>query len=390
MTGRWKSRLRAAADEVPAGLVLLVAAVVAVFWSNSPWADSYFALGSVEVGPEAIDLRMPLHEWAADGVLAVFFFAVGLELKQELVTGSLRDPLKAGVPVLAAIGGMLTPALVFVVVVASRGATDALGGWAIPTATDIAFAVTVLAVFGKGVSVQLRVFLLTLAVVDDLLAIVVIAFFYTAGINFLAIAISLVFVVLFTLCVRSKFSRWFTLLPLGILAWYFMHQSGIHATIAGVLLGLVVPARPIRGENLARTNHLARFIAPISALVVLPVFAFFASGVTITGGHLKEIVLQPVAWAVFFGLVVGKFVGVLGTTFLVTKLTPLHLDDEITVVDLVPTGFLAGIGFTVALLVTELAFADELHIQSAKAAILVGSLFSGFLGALALRRSRRR
>lgn len=384
MRKRITRTIERAAGEVPAGLILLLAAVAAVIWANSPWSSSYFALGNMEVGPTRLGLHLPLNVWAADGVLAFFFFVVGLELKQELTTGSLRNPRDAAVPMVAAIGGMVLPALIFTAIVLSFGQSGAVHGWAIPTATDIAFAVTIQALFGKGLPGELRTFLLTLAVVDDLLAIIVIAVFYAGGLDFLALGIALALVGLFAILVRTSWARWFILVPLAALVWFFMHRSGVHATISGVLLGLVVPARAQSGDSRAQTHRFARYFAPFSALVALPIFAFFASGVTVAGPDFASIVMQPVTLAVAAGMLVGKFVGVLGTTWAITRITPLRLPGGLQVRDLVPIGFLAGIGFTVALLVTELAFGEDSYGVSAKVAILSASAIAGVLGALSL------
>ncbi len=372
--------------ESVAGILLLIAAALALLWANSPWRSAYFDLSAVTIGPAALHLDLSLSQWAADGLLAIFFLVVGLELKQEIVTGSLRNPKLAAVPVFAAIGGMAVPALVFAGVIALTGATDALGGWAIPTATDIAFALAVLAVFGRGLPRALRVFLLTLAVVDDLLAIIVIAAFYTSSLSPVWLLVSLACVALFAVLTRTRRTHWWLLLPVGLLAWGFMHASGVHATIAGVLLGLVVPARAIHGEDESRSHRFAHSIQPLSSGLVVPIFAFFAAGVSLVDGDGPLAVLrQPVLLAIFLGLVVGKVVGVMGTTALVTKLTPLRLPDAVGLRDLLPVGLLTGIGFTVSLLIAELSFPDGPHTAAAKFAILAGSLVSAALGAAALR-----
>lgn len=384
MTRRIKKAVSRLSAEIPAGLLLLAAALVAVFWANSPWYTHYLSLGQTTFGPAALGLNLSLNAWAADAVLAVFFFAVGLELKQELTTGNLSNPKDAAVPVFAAVGGMIVPALIFVTVVAAAGEPSSLRGWAVPTATDIAFAVTIQALFGRGLPVQMRTFLLTLAVADDLLAIIVIAVFYAHGLNFLALAVAGVLLTIFALLVRLPHASWIVLLPLAVGVWYFTFRSGIHATISGVLLGLVTPARPLPRQQQAQTHRFARVAAPLSALVALPIFAFFASGVRVVGPNLAVIGSQAVFWAVLAGLVLGKFVGVTISTWLVTKLTSLRIPGGLTVRDLVPVAFLTGIGFTVALLVTELAFNNDLEILSAKAAILLASVCAGVLGAIGL------
>lgn len=377
--------------ETTGGILLLIAAALALAWANSPWRDGYHALRDLQVGPAALHLDLSLATWAADGLLAVFFFVVGVELKHELVAGSLRRPREAAVPVIAAVGGMIVPAAIFTAVVILLGDADAVHGWAIPAATDIAFALAVLAVFGRGLPVALRTFLLTLAVVDDLLAIVVIAVFYTASIDFLALGAAALCIALFAVLVRRRRPRWWLLVPVAVVAWGLMHESGVHATIAAVALGAVVPARPIHGESGPRTHRYEHRVRPLSTAIALPVFAFFAAGVSVAdAGGGTAVVAEPVFAAVALALVVGKLVGVLGTTALVTRTTRLRLPDSIGLRDLLPIGLLTGIGFTVSLLIAELSFPDDAHIDAARLAILTGSLVSAVLGAVLLRWDARR
>ena len=390
-------RLRAwLSRETTGGALLIGAAFLALLWANSPWRESYQALSAMTVGPAAIGplpvhLDLSLATWAADGLLAIFFFVVGVELKQEFVAGSLRNPREAGVPMVAAVGGMAMPAVIYVGTLLLLGDTGALHGWAIPTATDIAFAVGVLAIFGRGLPAAIRTFLLTLAVVDDLLAIVVIAIFYTSEIHWLTLLGTLVCVGLFWWHVRSRRPRWFLLLPLAVLAWVLMHASGVHATIAGVLLGFTVPALVVHGEAKSRTTRFERRIKPFSSGFALPVFAFFAAGVSLVDGDGPGAVIgQPVVAAIAAGLVLGKLIGVLGTTALITRITPLRLPDGIGVRDLLPVGLLAGIGFTVSLLISELSFGDSEHTDGAKIAILGASVLAAILGAVSLRWDARR
>lgn len=383
--GKWAS------GETTGGLLLLIAAVMALTWANSPWQQSYYTLSSTVVGPASLHLDLPLATWAADGLLAIFFFVVGVELKRELVVGSLRNPKEAAVPVIAAIAGMATPALLYTVIIMTIGDRNALTGWAIPTATDIAFALAVLAVFGTGLPRAIRTFLLTLAVVDDLLAIIVIAAFYTHGLEWTALGASCVFIAAFALAVRMRRLHWWLLIPLAIMAWYFMHASGVHATIAGVAMGLTVPARPTFDEDVDRAKQLERAVRPYSSGLILPVFAFFAAGVTVMRGQGPlAIITDPVFIAVATALVLGKFIGVLGATALVTKITPLRLPDAIGMRDMLPVGFLTGIGFTVSLLITELSFEGRPEMSAAKVAVLGGSFIAAVAGALTLRLDARR
>ena len=377
--------------ETVGGAVLLVAAVVAVVWANLPVRGAYTALretvpydGTLEVGPLSFGLDLSLATWAADGLLAIFFFIVGLELKREFLAGSLRRPSQAAMPMVAAVGGMVVPAL-FYVAVASAAGPEALRGWAIPAATDIAFALAVLAVIGSGLPVALRAFLLTLAVVDDLLAIIIIAVFYTETVQLTYLAGALVPVAVFGLLVQRRIVSEWLLVPLAVVAWLLVHESGVHATIAGVLLGLTVPVlRPgQQGDCLAtRIEHAWR---PVSAGFAIPVYAFFAAGVNLTEGGIGEVVRDPVALGVILGLVVGKVVGVFGTTWLLARFTRAELDEDLAWGDVLGVALLAGIGFTVSLLIGELAFgADSETGRHVTAAVMLGSLVSAVLASVVL------
>lgn len=372
--------------ETTSGGLLVLAAAIALVWANSPWRSGYSALSDLQIGPAALHLDLSLAAWATDGLLAIFFFVVGAELKTEFVSGHLRNLREAAVPMLAAVGGMVIPALFYVGVILVTGDTAALHGWAIPTATDIAFALAILAIFGRGLPAALRTFLLTLAVVDDLLAIIIIAVFYTASVNLLAFLLALVVIAVFAVVARLRWARWWILVPLAIVAWAFMHASGIHATIAGVLLGLVIPARYLFGEGSTRARRYEHVTKPWSSAFALPVFAFFSAGVSLVdGGGAAAMFSQPVVPAIVFGLVVGKIVGVLGTTAVVTKLTRLQLPHGLSLRDLAPIGLLAGIGFTVSLLLAELSFTDSEHSGAAKVAILAATVLAAVLAAVTLR-----
>ena len=373
------------------GLLLIVAAVTGLAWANSPWREAYSTLSSTVVGPAALHLDLSLAQWAADGLLAIFFFTVGLELKHEFIAGSLRSFRQAAVPMVAAVGGMAVPALTFVVIVLALGDPAAVKGWAIPTATDIAFAVAVLAIFGRGLPKALRLFLLTLAVVDDLLAITVIAVFYTDAIDGLWLGVSLVVVGAFALVVRTKRPAWWALIPLALIAWAAMHASGVHATVAGVLMGFTVPAVAVYREHHTRTHHYVERVAPWSNGLALPIFAFFSAGVTVVGGGAGAILGQSVVVAIVCALVLGKVVGVMGTTALITRVTPLRLPDAIGVRDLLPVGLLTGIGFTVSLLIADLSFtAGSEASAGARLAVLIGTAISATLAAVTLRQAARR
>ncbi|MGA8789921.1 MAG: Na+/H+ antiporter NhaA [Paenarthrobacter sp.] len=379
--------------ETVGGALLLAATVVALIWANSPAADGYFAFRDVKIGFEPWHLDLSLGHWASDGLLAVFFFLAGLELKREFVAGELRKPAKAVVPVAAAIGGVVVPAVIFVLF--NLGSPETLKGWAIPTATDIAFALAVLAVINTHLPSALRTFLLTLAVVDDLIAIGIIAFFYSTGLQPLMLLAALVPLALFTFLVQKRIRSWYLLVPLALATWGFVHASGIHATVAGVLLGFAVPvlASGRKGEPAeGLAEHFEHRLRPFSAGFAVPVFAFFSAGVALGGFEgMGAALTDPVAVGIVAALVVGKAVGVFGTTYLVTKTTRASLDSSIAWIDLFGLALLAGIGFTVSLLIGELSFGTgSAHNDHAKVAILAGSLISALLAAVVLRARNRR
>ncbi len=371
--------------ETVGGVLLLVAAVLALLWANSPWRAGYEALRQTTLGPAALHLDLSLGQWAGDGLLAVFFFVAGLELKRELVVGELSDPAKAVLPVVAALAGVVVPAGVFLLVSAGDGA--AMSGWAVPTATDIAFALAVLAVIGTHLPSALRSFLLTLAVVDDLVAITIIAVFYTAHLQPLPLLAALLPLAAFALLVRARRTAWWLLLPLAVTTWALVHASGVHATVAGVLLALVVPARRRQGERSSLAERFEHTLRPLSAAVAVPVFALFAAGVSLVGGGLAGAVRDRAALAVVLSLVLGKCLGVLGGTWLTARFTRAELDEQLAWGDVLGVSLLAGIGFTVSLLISDLAYGSSSpRTEHAKVAVLAGSLISAGLAALVLRR----
>ena len=383
--------------ETVGGILLVVAALVAIIWANSPAADSYFALRDYEIGYEPWHLRLSLSTWAADGLLAVFFFLVGLELKREFVAGDLRQFSKALVPVAAAVGGVIVPALIYVAF--NLASPETVSGWAIPTATDIAFALAVLAIIGSHLPPALRLFLLTLAVVDDLLAITIIAVFYTDDVAFLPLLLALIPLAVFAF-LTHRFSRffdlhawafWVVLMPLALVVWVLVHEAGVHATVAGVLLGFAVPVMrsqasggPEAGPGLAEEfEHRFR---PISAGFAVPVFAFFSAGVAVGGFEgFTTALVAPVTLGIVVGLIVGKPIGIVGATWLTTKLTGRHLDPSFRWIDLAGVSLLAGIGFTVSLLIAELSFeAGSVDTDYAKVAVLTASVGAALLAAAVL------
>ena len=371
-------------NETVGGILLLVAAAIALIWANSPWGDSYAALVDAQVGPVSLHLDLPLGVWAADGLLAVFFFVVGLELKHELVFGSLSKPAQAVVPVAAALGGMILPAVIFVVV-NSRMADGSVTGWGIPMATDIAFALAVLAVVGRRLPVALRAFLLTLAVVDDLGAITVIAVFYSDKFSLLWFLAALATFGIYAWAQRRRITSPLLYVPLVLAGWYFVHESGIHATIAGVVFGFLTRVRPDPGEAESPADRLSHRIHPISAGICVPLFAFFAAGVDFRSIGLGDALSTPVAIGIILGLVIGKPIGVFTLAWLTARFTRASLSPDISWRDVAALGVLAGIGFTVALLITELAYYDDpSRLDSAKIAVLTASVLAALLAAVAL------
>jgi NhaA family Na+:H+ antiporter len=373
--------------ETVGGALLVGAAVIALVWANSPWSGVYSSLAGLQVGTAALHLDLTLAEWAADGLLAIFFFVAGLELKREFVAGDLRDPRLAALPVAAAVGGMAAPAVIYVAFNAGRG-DGALAGWAVPTATDIAFALAVLAVIATHLPAALRTFLLTLAVVDDLLAITIIALFYTDSLQLGPLALALLPLGLFTVLVQRRVRSWWLLLPLAAVTWALVHASGVHATVAGVLLGFAVPVvRRADGPGPGLAEHFEHRFRPISAGFAVPVFAFFAAGVSVLGsGGLGPSLTDSVTLGVIAALLVGKPVGVLGATWTVQRFTRASLDEGLSWWDVLGLALLAGIGFTVSLLIGELAFgAGTERDDHVKIGVLLGSLLSALLATVVLR-----
>lgn len=392
--------------ETVGGILLLAATVLALIVANSGWGEAYFSLRDtyLTIGFGDASWKISVGHIAADGLLAIFFFLAGLELKREFIAGELRDPRKALVPVVAAIGGVALPAIIYVIVTLDAG-TEAQRGWAIPVATDIAFALAVLAVVGTSLPLALRTFLLTLAVVDDLIAITIIAFFYTTDLapaflvaSFVGLAIYAVIAQRFQEFFRAReTAAWFILMPIGLFVWFFMYESGVHATVAGVLLAFAIPVRARGGDDdgLGPRMGLAELFEhryrPVSAGIAVPVFAFFSAGVAVGGWNgLVDAVTSPVAIGIMLGLVVGKTVGITVATWLVTRLPGVSLPRGVRWVDLIGLALLAGMGFTVSLLISELSFGQGSALDDVgKVGILLGSLIAALL-AVALLGTRNR
>ena len=392
--GTYSEAVRIAAllrRETVGGVLLILGAVIALIWANTPWSAAYETLRDTRVGPSALHLDLTLGTWAADGLLAIFFFVAGLELKREFVAGDLRDPRKAALPVAAAVGGMAVPAVIYTVI--NLGSSDGgLTGWAIPTATDIAFALAVLAVISTHLPAALRTFLLTLAIVDDLLAITIIAIFYTSSLAFGPLALALIPLALFGFLVQKRVRHWWLLLPLAVATWVLVHESGVHATVAAVLLAFTVPVvrsdaagGPDAGPGLA--EHFEHRIRPISAGIAVPVFAFFSAGVTVGGlSGLGASLTDTVAIGIVVGLVAGKAIGITGATWLVSRFTKAELDTDLRWPDVMGLSLLAGIGFTVSLLIGELAFGSgSLRDEHVKVGVLTGTLIAALLATAVLK-----
>jgi NhaA family Na+:H+ antiporter len=369
--------------ETTGGLLLLGAAVLALAWANSPWSAAYGRLAGVRIGPAFAHLDLTLATWAADGLLAVFFFVAGLELKREFVAGDLRDPRRAALPVAAAFGGVIVPALLYTVINA-LSATGVPRGWAVPTATDIAFALAVLGLVGAHLPSSLRTFLLTLAVVDDLIAITIIAIFYTSSLHLLPLLLAVLPLAGFAVLVQRRVRAWWALLPLAGATWVLVHASGVHATVAGVLLAFCVPViRRRAGPGPGLAEHFEHRWRPLSAGVAVPVFAFFAAGVPIGGPTALR---DPVTVGIVVGLVLGKTIGILAATWAVQRFTRAELADELSWWDVWALAVLGGVGFTVSMLIGELAFgAGSVRDQHAKIGTLAGSVLAALFAVVLLR-----
>lgn len=386
--GSWPEASRIAEilrKETIGGALLMVAALVALIWVNSPAGGSYEAMRDLEVGPSALHLDLSLGTWAADGLLAIFFFVAGLELKREFVAGDLAEPSRAAIPVIAAVCGMVVPALVYIAFAAQ---SSALRGWAIPTATDIAFALAVLAVISTHLPTALRTFLLTLAVVDDLLAIAVIAVFYTTDLHPMMFGLALIPLAIFAFFVQRRVRSWWLLIPLACGVWGFVHASGVHPTVAGVLLAFTVPVmRRDGGDGSGLAEQFEHRLRPLSSAFAVPIFAFFSAGVAVGDWHeFSAALTDPITLGVGIGLVAGKTIGIFGGTWLMARFTRAKLDDDLEWQDVFGLSVLAGVGFTVSLLIGELAFgAGSEREEFAKVGILMGSLTAAALATVILR-----
>ncbi|MEA1903256.1 MAG: Na+/H+ antiporter NhaA [Actinomycetota bacterium] len=415
--------------EASSGIVLLVAALLAIVWANSPWSETYFSLLNEQLTIEffGFHLEESVLELINDGLMAIFFFVVGLEIKRELVLGDLRDPRAAALPVMAALGGMIVPAGIYLILNSGAGA-EAIRGWGIPMATDIAFALGVVALLGSRVPSGAKLFLLAVAIADDIGAIAVIAIFYTEDLNapYLAAALGALALVWVGTKVTIRSNVFYV--PVAFVAWYFLLESGVHATLAGVALGFITPVRPyytprqfderaraileqfplesesaaaqehsdhealllaeIATESVAPLNRLEHALIGWSSFLIIPIFALANAGVDFREVSLTEALTSSVATGVAVGLVLGKIIGVTGFTWLAVRLNLGKLPPRTGWSHILGLSAVAGIGFTVSLFIAGLAFTDSHLTDLAKVGIFTGSLVAGIIGALILSRSR--
>ena len=394
--------------EASAGILLVIAATIALVWANSPWRDAYFDLFATEafIGIGDFEIELNIKEWINDAAMVLFFFVVGLEIKRELTQGELRDPRQAALPIIAAMGGMVVPALIYVSINSSGVGAD---GWGIPMATDIAIVMGVIALLGSRAPSWLKLFLLALAIVDDIGAILVIAIFYSDGVSYdwLALAIGAVAVA----ALARNSIQWIGFyIMLGVICWVGLHEAHIHPTLAGVAFGMMAPVTPFRNSGMVDADQLAanpnvtnavlvadqaresvsvvewleHRLHPYSAFLVVPVFALANAGIYIPPDRLGEVFTNSVTWGVILGLVVGKAVGISTFTMIAVGLRVGRLPRGVTPRYVVGAGALGGIGFTVSLFVTELAFGEEDVGTAARLGVLLASLAAAVIGALLL------
>jgi NhaA family Na+:H+ antiporter len=375
-------------QETVGGMLLLAATVLALVWANSPWSQSYASVRDAEIGPASLQLHLTLGEWTGDGLLAIFFFVAGLELKREFTLGSLRRPSEALLPIGAALLGMLVPALIYLAF--TVGEAGAARGWAVPTATDVAFCLAVLAVVGGALPSALRAFLLTLAVVDDLVAIVIIGIFYASDIKPVFLLAALLPIAAYALLQRAGVDSWGALLPLALLAWGLTHAAGVHPTVAAVALGLLTQVAPAPGRAHGAVERFEHWWRPISAGLAVPLFALLSVGIAISASTLADAATDPASLGVVVGRLVGKTVGIFGGAYLLTRLTAARLNPDLEWADVFGVAVLAGIGFAVPLLVSDVAFgAGSPRDDRVTAGILAAALLAAVAGGALLRLRHR-
>tara|TARA_Y100000816_G_scaffold33585_1_gene21430 strand:- start:9259 stop:10452 length:1194 start_codon:yes stop_codon:yes gene_type:complete len=375
---RWFFKLEAAS-----GILLLISAIIALYISNSNFSDLYFNVLKeyLFIGINDFGLKLSVLHWINDALMAIFFFFVTLEIKREFLQGELSSIKQAMLPIIGAVGGMLIPALIYIVINFKTPTT--LNGWAIPSATDIAFSIGILSLLGSRVPISLKVFLTALAIIDDLGAIVIIAFFYTGNLSIKYLL--LMFVTFIFLLILNKFSvrKFFPYLVLGLFLWFFTHESGIHATIAGVLLAAVIPHRK-KENDFSLLIKIEHAISPYVAYFIMPLFAFANAGVSLEGLSFNSL-LQPVPLGILLGLFVGKQLGVFVFSYASIKLGLAKLPNNSNWISFYAVGVLTGIGFTMSLFVGNLAFVNNMeYMDGVKIGVLSGSLLSTIVGYLLL------
>lgn len=371
-------------SEKSSGIVLMLCTLAALLLANSPAAEAFAKTWHIQVGFEVgpIHLAYDLEHWINDGLMAVFFLLIGLEIERELYVGELSDLRSASLPIFAAIGGMLTPALVYLLF---AGQAD-IKGFGIPMATDIAFALGVLGLLGKGIPPALKIFLTALAIIDDLGAIIVITLFYSSGISLLYLALAAGVFLLLLLGNRLKVRKLAFYLGLGLVMWFLVLQSGIHAAIAGVLLAFAIPFE--RGKRWSLSHRLQHFLHRPVAFLIMPIFALANTGISLSGSSAENLI-TPNTMGIFFGLLAGKPLGIIGFSLLATRLGLSKMPGGISRGHIIGAGFLGGIGFTMAIFITVLAFGDTAISQASKLAVLLGSLLAGAAGYIILRTVRQ-
>jgi len=371
---KWFFKLEAAS-----GLVLLIAAIVALVISNSNFSELYFSTLEqyLFVGVNNFGLKLSVHHWINDLLMAIFFFFVTLEIKREFIQGELSNLKKALLPIIGAVGGMVIPALVYVSI--NFGNTETLNGWAIPSATDIAFSLGILSLLGSRVPISLKIFLTALAIIDDLGAILIIAFFYSGDLSISYLSLILISYIFLMILNKFKVKIFIPYLIIGAFMWFFTYMSGIHATIAGVLLASTIPHR-IKDKDFSLLIKLEHAISPYVAFMIMPIFAFANAGVSLEGLSMSAL-LQPVPLGILLGLFIGKQVGVMIFSFIAVKTGAAQMPDNSSWLSLYGVSILTGIGFTMSLFVGNLAFAENIeYIDGVKIGVLAGSLLSTIFG----------
>lgn len=365
--------------EASSGIMLLLAAVLALIISNGSYSDEYFSILKkyITLGTESFGLKLSVLHWINDVLMAIFFFFVSLEIKREFLQGELSNPKQALLPIIGAVGGMAVPALFYIVVNYSDSTT--LNGWAIPSATDIAFSLGVLSLLGKRVPISLKVFLTALAIIDDLGAIVIIAFFYSGNIQIIYLLLMLAAIIILILLNKFKINIFLPYLIVGIFLWDFTHQSGVHATIAGVLLALTIPHNTKVNKN-SLLLKLEHGLAPYVSFGIMPIFAFANAGVSLEGLTFATL-LNPVPLGIVLGLFFGKQIGVFVLSYLSVKLKIADKPSGSTWPTFYAVSILTGIGFTMSLFVGNLAFVNNMeYMDGVKIGVLAGSLLSTLFG----------